>query len=331
MKKLFLIVCCSALLGCSLDANLFDGSSGSPNPTSPNGNIEKNSGAIFCVSGDYNEPQPVGEGLHLLTGTFTKIGDCGYGVYGSSLIEPVASLNVTGGDVTKAIPDGQGGYFIAGDFTFVGGSPRAGLARVKADGSLDQNFEPFGNLAAGVTVESSLSLALSATKLFVGGKFTSVSNPQGAVVDKSTGLSKWSTDEDRFDSNGVITATGDGNGGLYVAINGTFKGQYRGSIVHLNASGNLDQSFSTDIFGNIKVLAYDQADNVLYIGGANLSSPVTSQSSIISVRGDTGATIASWNPVLTPVNAPLTDIEITPTRVYATRVNQYSAAPASSR
>lgn len=328
MKKLLLIVVSTGLLGCSLDANLFDGSLNSLNPSPPKGNVEKNSGATFCISGDYDAPVDVGDGLHLLTGAFTKIGPCGYGLYGSSLTEPVGTMNVTGGDVSKAIADGQGGYFIAGDFTFVDGLPRAGLARVKADGTVDENFEPFGNLAAGVNVESSLSLALTSSKLFVGGKFTSVSNPHGAIVDKATGLTKWSTDEDRFDSNGVITATGDGNGGLYVAIYGNYKGQYRGSVIHLDASGNLDEDFRSDFWGTVKVLAYDQAENVLYVGGANLSSDVTTQSSILSVRGDTGATIASWNPVLTPVNAPLTDIEITPTRVYVTRVNQFSAAPA---
>lgn len=69
--------------------------------------------------------------------------------------------------VNAAIPDGYGGWFIAGDFTQVGNVQAKGLAHIKSDGSVDVGFASITNL--GVKV-----MAISDTILYVGGNFSSI-------------------------------------------------------------------------------------------------------------------------------------------------------------
>jgi hypothetical protein len=49
------------------------------------------------------------------------------------LIQPNPSIQ---GSVTKMIPDGASGWYIAGSFSSVGGQPRANLAHILADNSV---------------------------------------------------------------------------------------------------------------------------------------------------------------------------------------------------
>lgn len=264
----------------------------------------------------------LGQGDFLLLGNFSQIGTCGYSIYGSSLSETTGHLNVNG-TVERTVSDGNGGYYIAGAFSAVNGVQRAGLARVKADGTLDENFKPFGNLSGDFDLAGA-ALALGQDKLYVGGNFSSVSNPFGTVVDATTGLSKWPSGV-RF-YNEILAATADGSGGLYIAVKGSsYQGEYSGAVIHLLANGERDLGFFTSIFGNITVLTYDQATNVLYVGGSSLSDSSLSMSSVLSVHGTSGATLTVWNPVLAQAYTEVTAIAVSPTQVYVSRVNSYNS------
>lgn len=69
------------------------------------------------------------------------------------------------GEVYEVISDGEGGWFIAGNFTKVGGLARQNLAHVLADGSVDADWSP----AVNGTVNG---LALAGGQVFVCGEFT---------------------------------------------------------------------------------------------------------------------------------------------------------------
>src|SRR6266404_7952352 len=76
----------------------------------------------------------------------------------SGQAEPVfPSVN---GDVYAAINDGQGGWFVGGFFSVVGGFLRTNLVHIKSDRTVDQNWAPS---AAGGSVHC---LALSAGTLY---------------------------------------------------------------------------------------------------------------------------------------------------------------------
>ncbi|MEW6161665.1 MAG: hypothetical protein AB1813_29900, partial [Verrucomicrobiota bacterium] len=72
------------------------------------------------------------------------------------------------GAVYAAIPDGDGGWFLGGEFTRVGGLIRRNLARVLADHTVDSDWHPEvpGLVLALTRIEDSL---------FVGGMFDSAS------------------------------------------------------------------------------------------------------------------------------------------------------------
>lgn len=321
MQFIFLIVLVLVNSGCSIEASLLNDSSGSvPSPRPPV--VEKTSAPTVCVNGEYGAPLHLGDGDYLVAGEFTQIGTCGFNIYGSSLNNVTGKLNVNG-TVRKTLSDGQGGYYIAGDFSSVNGVATSGLARINADGSLNKNFKAFGNLAAGVSGTDNLIMAQGSGKLFVAGPFSSLSNPYGSIVDTATGLSKWSSGT-RFEG-AVAAATSDGNGGLYVAVSGTYQGEERGSVVHLDQDGQLDASFKSMVGGTVKVLTYDQASNILYIGGTGLWNGTAFMKSVLAVNGSSGASVSAWVP---SIDGTPTAIVVSPTHVYVTRVNSYNSPEA---
>lgn len=84
-----------------------------------------------------------------------------------------------GGIVNAIVRDAQGGLIVAGSFTSVLGEPRANLARLRADGTLDAGFAP--DIAGGEV--RAIAVAPDGA-MFIGGRFTRV----GAVARR--GLAK---------------------------------------------------------------------------------------------------------------------------------------------
>jgi hypothetical protein len=85
---------------------------------------------------------------------------------------------VAGGNVGAAIPDGSGGWYIAGEFSHVGGVRRDGLAHIRSDRSLDREWRP---RVDGSAVDA---IAASRRRIFVG------SYAKGAfllALDRETG------------------------------------------------------------------------------------------------------------------------------------------------
>lgn len=75
---------------------------------------------------------------------------------------------VDGGFVRASVSDGAGGWYLAGDFTSVGGVPRDGLAHLLADKSVDPAWAP-------ITDGSVVTIARdTAGVVYVGGAFTEV-------------------------------------------------------------------------------------------------------------------------------------------------------------
>ncbi|MEZ4757242.1 MAG: hypothetical protein R2817_10485 [Flavobacteriales bacterium] len=56
--------------------------------------------------------------------------------------EPLWDQALTDGAIRDAVPDGQGGWYIAGDFQHVGGLRREGLARIAANGAVHPWYVP---------------------------------------------------------------------------------------------------------------------------------------------------------------------------------------------
>ena len=101
-------------------------------------------------------------------GNFTSLGPCtGGGVpLHAATGKPLHGFPKVAGSVYGAVPDGEGGWFIAGSFDAVSGVRHVGLAHVLADGGVaawDPHFPSSNNIFA---------LALRGHTLYVGGGFT---------------------------------------------------------------------------------------------------------------------------------------------------------------
>ena len=76
------------------------------------------------------------------------------------------------GTVFASVPDGAGGWYIGGNFMYVGGVARDKLAHILADGSVSA-FDPSLGPSTAARVSA---LALSGTTLYAGGTFSEVNN-----------------------------------------------------------------------------------------------------------------------------------------------------------
>lgn len=95
---------------------------------------------------------------------------------------------VLGGQVYAAVPDNNGGWFVGGSFSFVPEINRKTLIHIRADGSLDAEWDPQPN-------EDVWSLALDGTTLYAGGLFTTIAGRNQkylAALDAGSGqLKEW--------------------------------------------------------------------------------------------------------------------------------------------
>jgi hypothetical protein len=128
--------------------------------------IARGNGVVY-VGGQFSLISP-------RTGSFAGIGESG---------KLDAGWPEVLGSVTAIVPDGQGGWFVGGSFTAVGGVLRHGLAHLTAGRKLDTAWNP----APDGTI---IALALRRSTLYVGGTFHSVGGkPRDniAALDTRTG------------------------------------------------------------------------------------------------------------------------------------------------
>jgi uncharacterized delta-60 repeat protein len=168
--------------------------------------------------------------------------------------DPVSPRNANG-SITKAIPQPDGKVIVAGNFSYIGAVERAGIARLKADGTLDPTFDP----GAGADGAINLVALQSDGKVVITGPFTTVAGTARAGVA-------------RLDSDGKLDlsfdpGTGIGPSGLIydmlidpgdkTVLAGAFEafnGVTRHELVRLNLNGSVDPTF-------------DAGKNFGYVGG----------------------------------------------------------------
>ena len=99
------------------------------------------------------------------------------------------------GAVVAAVADGQGGWFVGGSFTRIGGRHRVALAHLLPTGAVDSGWQASIGSAGGRQV-AVYALARAGARLFVAGPFGRVSGlqrPGLAALDTQTGavLRRW--------------------------------------------------------------------------------------------------------------------------------------------
>lgn len=186
------------------------------------------------------------------------------------------------GGFSAAVPEGNaifatavradGGMYIGGSFTSIGGVPRTNIALLKPDGSLDLSFDPgFG------TEQPVLALAMQGDKLLIAGSFYGYNNitsfnlaralPDGRPDPEFAG-----TNLIDFVSSSISALHVLPNGQFY--IGGSFPPQAavgRRNIARLNANGTVDPGFNaTAVLDRTVQALATLPDGRLVFGGIRL-------------------------------------------------------------
>jgi trimeric autotransporter adhesin len=108
-------------------------------------------------------------------------------------MQPVAKYPKVNGSVHAVEPDGQGGWFIGGLFTTVGGRPRTNLAHITAAGEVNTNW--VAHATGGSELGRVNKLALDGDTLYAAGEFTHLGGQPrqyvGALLSASGAVKDW--------------------------------------------------------------------------------------------------------------------------------------------
>ncbi|MBI2514188.1 MAG: hypothetical protein HYV96_19625 [Opitutae bacterium] len=242
----------------------------------PNATIDP---AFAAYAGNHTDSQ-ITEVVELPTGSvwafgpFTKIGSqtrSGAALFDANGSLSYASpfLSVTGGYVVRALATSAGDVALAGTFTQVNGTARAGVARVTAAGGLDATFAPGSGPAGGTIADAALD---ASGRLIVGGAFTSFSGTAEANVVRLTTAGAVDT---AFAANTSVSAgvnsvqtLADGTillGGIFTSSGGY---AFNGTTL-LNADGTTSLTFNPYPGANSYVYrARRAADGSVLVAGA---------------------------------------------------------------
>ena len=209
---------------------------------------------------------------------------------------PAAPFPKVTGYVFATAPDGQGGWFIGGDFNAVGGVPRSSLAHILADGSLS-DWAPTQD-AHGIA-----ALAVSGRTIYVAGDFSTIggqSRRRIAALDALTGdATPWDPDP-----SGSIRSYGAGGpqvnalivrgDTVYAAGNFTMVGgKARNCLAALDAMTGLALDWNPG--ANDIVNAFTLGTATLHVGGYFTQLGGQARSLVGAVDLTTGSATA-WNP-----------------------------------
>ncbi len=237
-------------------------------------------------------------------GNFTRIGNKTgpIGLLSTTTGDNVAQFPVisqgTSSYVNASVSDGNGGWFVAGAFSKIGGYARNGLAHIRSDGTVDAGWDA---VVAGANSYLK-SIALSGQYLYIaGGSFSSVG---GVSLNNIARIDK---DTAEVDGNWNPNVTG-GNidviliSGSSIYIGGGFTtvgGVARGCLAKLNdTTGALDESWTPVVTAAAAPEVYTMLidEGYLYIGGALTGVNGTARGSGAKLLLTNGALDGSWNP-----------------------------------
>ncbi|MBL0025188.1 MAG: delta-60 repeat domain-containing protein [Saprospiraceae bacterium] len=197
--------------------------------------------------------------------------------------------------VYKVAVQNDGKIIIGGNFTSYNGTARNSIARLNADGSLDETFNP-GTGANGFVLSSTIQ---SDGKIIIGGGFTFYNGVLKNYIARlnADGSLDASFNPGTGADNSIFTITIQGDGKIIICGDFTsYNGSSRNRIARLNIDGSLDIGFNVDTGANDNVWSSAiQSDGKIIIGGSFTSINGMSRNRIARLNAD-GSLDASFNP-----------------------------------
>jgi trimeric autotransporter adhesin len=202
----------------------------------------------------------------------------------------VPSFPKVSGSVSAVLPDGSGGWYIAGDFDKVGSVSRNRMAHILSGGSVDTGWNP--NVDAQIF---SMAYSPDHSLLYIGGNFTNVGGQTRqylASVSTATGaVTSWIADAD-----GAVTSIAPT--GTLVYIGGAFthvSSSARNFLAAVDASTGDVVSWDPSANGQVNSLQLSADGQTIYMAGS-FSMIGSDTRNYIAAIDATTATSTSWDP-----------------------------------
>lgn len=213
----------------------------------------------------------------------------------------LASISGMVGNFYAVAPQADGRIIVGGTFTTVGGTPRANIARINANGTNDPTFDP----GTGANSPVYATAVQPDGKIVIGGNFTTYN---GTTVNRIVRVNADGSIDQTFSTpttmSGAVESLAlqpDGKiliGGGFITFNGATVNRF----VRLNSDGTLDATFVTGTsFNGIPKMIVVLPDNKLLVGGQFTSYNGTSRNRIARINAD-GTLDATFDPGTGPNN-----------------------------
>ncbi|HUU34795.1 MAG TPA: fibronectin type III domain-containing protein, partial [Vicinamibacterales bacterium] len=220
---------------------------------------------------------------------------------GFAVVSPVTSQRAlraarVHGNVNAIVDDGSGGWFVGGNFTFVGQNRQPQIAHILADGRLDPAWT--GRVNGRV-----VSLALAGGTLYAGGEFTLAGSGAGAAMPSArANFAAFAAGD------GALLATGAGGAdGIVTALTGsgttlyvggefaTFGGSTRSHLAAYDTQGDSVTTWNPGADAVVRDMVVAADGGSVYVGGAFANAGGAARESLAQIDAATGLATA-WNP-----------------------------------
>ncbi len=200
----------------------------------------------------------------------------------------ILSFPEVNGRIRTIIPDGDGGWYIGGDFSYIGTLNRNHMAHILSDLSVDPDFSP--SFSTNV-----YEIVMDGDSLLVGGQFSNVNGTPTSRLVKINRFDGELSDWLPIINGNVSGITVEGDS-LYVA--GTFTsvgaGLTRNRFAKVNKYtaefGDLAPEFNLETYESIIV------GDSLVIGGTFTLVNGATRNRLVKIHKETGVMSDSWNP-----------------------------------
>ncbi|MFY0685840.1 MAG: T9SS type A sorting domain-containing protein [Cyclobacteriaceae bacterium] len=191
--------------------------------------------------------------------------------------------------VRHAIPDNEGGWYIAGDFSYVGEIQQSYLAHILSDNSVDTSFTPSIS-------HSVYTMTLIGDSLMIGGQFVTVngaSHKKLAKIHKSSGeVGGWNPSIE----NGMVHSIApDGDsvlvGGSFTLVEGSISRSY---IAKYSLSDGVLGDFAPNYNHYINDIAI--YGDSLFVGGIFTQVNGLTRNRLVKIHKTSGEASLTWDP-----------------------------------
>jgi len=243
-------------------------------------------GDVTYIGGNFDE-------LAAITGAFARLDSST-----AKRIAPLAEAEY--GEVRASAPDGNGGFYIGGTFTSIGGEPRQKIGHILADGSVDPKFNP--GVPGQNSAVNALAVSGDGSTVYVGGGFENIggqSRNNLAAVEAATGKVT------NFNPAGLGT---DGQvfalkvSGTQVYVGGQFEklgGQTRNGLAKVagTTGGDLGWIPNPTLGGGGRlILAIEASGDDVYAGGVFTNIGGQARNNLARLSATSGNAVSGFTP-----------------------------------